>query len=63
MSLKDFKKTVKFLRLDDARENFALEKACKERLKFGFSGPRTPQRNEKVDRKFQTLYVRNLDNL
>ena len=28
--LKDLKKTVKFLRLDDAGENFALEKACKQ---------------------------------
>jgi hypothetical protein len=24
-------------------------------IKFEFSGPRTPQRNEKVERKFQTL--------
>jgi transposase InsO family protein len=54
-------KTVKFLRLDDAGENFALEKACKQHhlgLQFEFSGPRTPQRNGKVERKFQTLYGR-----
>jgi hypothetical protein len=25
---------------------------------FEFSGPRTPQRNEKVERKIQTFYVR-----
>jgi hypothetical protein len=55
-------KTVKFLRLDDAGENFALEKLCKQQnvndIKFEFSGPRTPQRNGKVERKFQTLYGR-----
>jgi hypothetical protein len=27
-------------------------------IKFEISGPRTPQRNGKVDRKFQTLYGR-----
>jgi hypothetical protein len=41
--LKNLNKTVKFLRLDDAGENFALEKAY---------------RNGKVERKFQTLYGR-----
>ena len=59
VELKDLKRTVKFLRLDDAGENFALEKACKQLnlgVKFEFSGPRTPQRNGKVERKFQTLY-------
>jgi hypothetical protein len=52
---------VKFFRLDDAGENFALEKLCKQQnvdVKFEFSGPRTPQRNGKVERKFQTLYGR-----
>jgi hypothetical protein len=54
-------KNVKFLSLDDAVENFALEKLCKQQnvnVKFEFSGPRTPQRNGKVERKFQTLYGR-----
>jgi transposase InsO family protein len=54
-------KNVKFLRLDDAGENFALEKLCKQQnvdVKFEFSAPRTPQRNGKVERKFQTLYGR-----
>ena len=40
-------------------KNFALEKACKQQqlgVTFEFSGPRTPQRNGKVERKFQTLY-------
>jgi uncharacterized protein YqeY len=52
---------VKFLRLDDAGENYALEKECKQKklaVKFEYSGPRTPQRNGKVERKFQTLYGR-----
>jgi hypothetical protein len=53
-------KNVKLLRLD-AGENFALEKLCKQQnvdVKFKFSGPRTPQRNGKVERKSQTLYGR-----
>jgi transposase InsO family protein len=54
-------KNVKFLRLDNAGENFELEKLCKQQnvdVKFEFSGPRTPQRNGKVERKFPTLYGR-----
>jgi hypothetical protein len=38
-----------------------LEKECKEQnleVKFEYSGTRTPQRNGKVERKFQTLYGR-----
>jgi hypothetical protein len=52
---------VKFLRGDDAGENFALEKLCKQQnvdVKFEFSGPRTPQRNGKVEQEFLTLYGR-----
>jgi hypothetical protein len=52
---------VKFLRLDDAGENYALEKECKQQnlaVKFEYSGSCTPQRNGKVERKFQTLYGR-----
>jgi transposase InsO family protein len=59
--LKDLKMFVKFLCLDDAGENFTLEKACKQHhlgLQLEFSGPRIPQRNGKVERKFQTLYGR-----
>jgi hypothetical protein len=54
-------KNVKFLLLDDAGKKFALEKICKKQnvdVKFEFSGPRTPQRNGKVERKFRTLYGR-----
>jgi hypothetical protein len=49
------------LRLDDAGENYALEKEYKQQnlaVKFEYSGPRTPQRNGKLERKFQTLYGR-----
>jgi hypothetical protein len=41
-------KSIKFLRVDDIGENFALEKLCKQQnvdVKFKFSGPRTPQRS------------------
>ena len=45
VELRDLKKNVKFLRLDDAGENFALQKACKQQhlgVAFKFIGPRTP---------------------
>ena len=38
-----------------------MEKFCKEQslgVKFEYSGPRTPQRNGRVEQKFQTLYGR-----
>jgi hypothetical protein len=59
--LKNLNKTIEFLRLDDAEENFALEKACTQHhlaLQLEVSGPRTPQRYGKVERKLQTLYGR-----
>jgi hypothetical protein len=49
------------LRLDDAGENYALEKEYKQQnlaVKFEYSGPYTPQRNGKFERKFKTLYGR-----
>jgi hypothetical protein len=49
------------LQLNDAGENFALEKEFKRQnfdMKFEYSGPRMPQRNGKVERKFQTVYGR-----
>jgi hypothetical protein len=52
---------VKFLRLGDSGENYALEKECKHQnlaVKFEYSGPCTSQRNGKVERKLQTLYGR-----
>jgi hypothetical protein len=38
---------VRFIRCDDSGEGYGI--------KFEFSGPRTPQRNGKVERKFQTF--------
>jgi hypothetical protein len=43
----------------DAGKNKAFHNYCclnGEGIKFEFSGPRIPQRNGKVERKFQTLY-------
>jgi hypothetical protein len=52
---------VKFIRCDDAGENMKMKNDPDIKsfgIKFEFSGPRTPQRNGKVERKFQTLYGR-----
>jgi hypothetical protein len=52
---------VKFVRYDDAGENKALEDHCNHvgiNVSFEYSGPRTPQGNGKVERKYQTLYGR-----
>jgi hypothetical protein len=52
---------VRFLILYDARENYAFKMECKQQnlaVKFEYSEPCTPQRNGKVERKFQTLYGR-----
>jgi hypothetical protein len=52
---------VKYIRCDDSGENKALFDACQAQgygVKFEFSGPRTPQRNGKVERKFQTFFGR-----
>ena len=52
---------VKFIRCDDAGENMSMknDQGIKSfGVKFEFSGPRTPQRNGKVERKFQTFYGR-----
>jgi hypothetical protein len=51
--LKDRGITFKFVGLDDFGENASFGKAFKESsfcVKFKFSGPRTPQRNSKVER-------------
>jgi hypothetical protein len=56
--LKNKVRFVKFIRLDDAGENVFIKRACQEKflgIKFDFSGPRTPQKNGKVERKFQTF--------
>jgi len=52
---------VKFICCDDSGENKSFYDACPSKcylIMFEFSGPRTPQRNGKVERKFQTLYGR-----
>jgi hypothetical protein len=59
--LKDKRRFIKFIRLDDAAENASNERARKEKclgIKFEVSSPRISQRNRKVKRKFQTLYGR-----
>jgi hypothetical protein len=50
---------VKYIHCDDSGENKYFYNACWSNgylIKFEFSGPRTPQGNSKVERKFQTLY-------
>jgi hypothetical protein len=52
---------VKFTCCNDSGENKALFDECRSKgynVKFEFSGPRTPQRNGKVERKFQTFFGR-----
>jgi transposase InsO family protein len=42
-------------------ENASIERPCKEKflgITFEFSGPRIPQRNGKVERRYQTSYER-----
>jgi hypothetical protein len=50
---------VKFIRCDDAGENFSLEKACLVAglgIQFEYTATGTPQYNGRVERKFATLY-------
>jgi hypothetical protein len=52
---------IRFIRCDDASENMKMKNDPKIKsfgIKFEFSGPKTPQRKGKVERKFQTLYGR-----
>jgi hypothetical protein len=59
LELKDQSIKVKILRCEDAGENKALEDGCKIKglsIVFEYSGPRTTQRNGKVERMFQTLH-------
>jgi hypothetical protein len=52
---------IKYIRCDDSGENKVFYDACHTKgynIKFAFSGPRTPQQNGKVERKFQTFYDR-----
>jgi hypothetical protein len=59
--LKIANQKVRFIRCDDAGENMTMKNDPEIKsfdINFEFSGPRTPQRNGKVERKFQTLYGR-----
>jgi hypothetical protein len=52
---------VKYIKCNYARENITMKDDPEVKtfgVKFEFSGPRTPQRNDKVERKFQDLYGR-----
>jgi hypothetical protein len=51
----------RFIRCDNAGENMTMKNDPEVKsfgVKFEFSGHRTPQRNRKVERKFQTNYGR-----
>jgi hypothetical protein len=59
--LKIANRIVKFIRCDDAGENMTMKNDPEIKsfgIKFECSGPRTSQRNGKVERKFPTLYGR-----
>jgi hypothetical protein len=59
--LKIANRIVKFIRCDNPGENMTMKNDPEIKsfgVKFEFSGPRTPQRNGKVERKFQTLHGR-----
>jgi hypothetical protein len=59
--LKIANRIVKFIRCDNAGENVTMKNDPEIKsfgIKFEFSGLRTPQRNGKVERKFQTIYGR-----
>jgi transposase InsO family protein len=52
---------MKYIRCDDAGENRVMKDDSEIKpfeIKFEFSRPRSPQRNGKVERKFQTFYGR-----
>jgi hypothetical protein len=52
---------VKFICCNDSGENKALFDECRSKgcnVKFEFSCPQNPQRNGKVERKFQTFFGR-----
>jgi hypothetical protein len=52
---------IRFICCDDLGENKAFQKKCTSKavnIIFEFSGPRTPQRNGKGKRIFQTFYGR-----
>jgi transposase InsO family protein len=59
--LKIANRNVIFIRCDNAGKNMTMKNDPEIKsfgIKFIFLGPRTPQRNGRVERKFQTLYGR-----
>jgi transposase InsO family protein len=61
MDLKIANRIVKFISCDNAGKNMTMKNDPEIKsfsIEFEFSGPRTPQRNGKVEKKFQTLYGR-----
>jgi hypothetical protein len=59
--LKIANRIVRFIRCGNAGENMTMKNDPETKsfgIKFEFLGPRSPQRNEKVERKLQTLYGR-----
>jgi hypothetical protein len=59
--LKIANRIIKFIRGEDAGKSMTMKNDREIKssgTKFEFSGPRTPQRNGKLERKFQTLYGR-----
>jgi hypothetical protein len=60
-NLKIANQNVRFIRCDNAGKNMTIKNDPDIKsfsIKFEFSGSRMPQRNGKVERKFQTLYGR-----
>jgi hypothetical protein len=59
--LKIANRNVRFIRCDDAGKNMTMKNDPEIKsfgIKFEFSGPRNPQRNGKLERKFQAIYGR-----
>jgi hypothetical protein len=59
--LKIDNQNLRFISCDNSGENMKMKNDPEIKsfgIKFEFSGPRTTQRNRKVERKFQTLYGR-----
>jgi hypothetical protein len=59
--LKIANQNLRFIKCDDSGKNMTMKNDPEIKsfgIKFEFSGPRTPQRNRKIESKFQTLYGR-----
>ena len=53
-------KKVSFVRCDDAGENKSFEQLCKnlgQGVQFEYSGPRNPQRNDRLNRSYNAFWV------